>query len=104
MQYSIRSVVRRSEGPGGKMNVPRAWYSLRMSFWVVPPRLAAGTPRPSATAWYISSRIAAVALMVIEVVTRSSGMPSNRRSMSSSESIATPARPASPSASGSVES
>ena len=34
--------------------------------------------------------------MVIETVTRSSGMPANRIFMSSTESIATPALPTSP--------
>ena len=45
-------------------------------------------------------RIAAVELMVMEVETFSSGMPSKRVSMSSSESMATPTLPTSPSASG----
>jgi hypothetical protein len=40
----------------------------------------------------------AVALMVIDVETLSSGMPSNRTAMSSIESIATPTRPTSPEA------
>jgi hypothetical protein len=43
-------------------------------------------------------------LIVIEVETSSSGMPSSRRAMSSTESIATPVRPTSPSATGSSES
>ena len=30
------SVTSRIEGSGGKMYVPRAMYSLRMSFWIVP--------------------------------------------------------------------
>jgi hypothetical protein len=47
---------------------------------------------------------AAVALMVIEVEMRSSGMSAKRRCMSSSESMATPTRPTSPSASGESES
>ena len=38
----------------------------------------------------------AVALIVIDVETRSSGMPSNSVAMSSIESIATPTRPTSP--------
>ena len=42
--------------------------------------------------------------MVMLVETSSSGMPSNTRSMSSSESMATPTRPTSPSARGSSES
>jgi hypothetical protein len=41
----------------------------------------------------------AVELIVIEVDTRSSGMPSNSCAMSSIESIATPTRPTSPAAS-----
>ncbi len=42
--------------------------------------------------------------MVMLVETRFSGMPSNRRAMSSTESMATPTRPTSPAASGSSES
>jgi len=38
------SVMSRIEGPGGKMYVPRAMYSLRMSFWIVPLSLSAVTP------------------------------------------------------------
>ena len=49
------------------MYVPRAAYSLRMSFWTVPPIRSAATPCSSATSSYSSSRIAAVALIVIEV-------------------------------------
>ena len=45
-----------------------------------------------------------MALIVIEVVTRSSGMPSVSVSMSSSEEMATPTFPTSPSARGSSES
>jgi hypothetical protein len=41
-----------------------------------------------------------VALIVIDVDTSPSGMPSNRTRMSSSESIATPTRPTSPAAVG----
>ena len=48
--------------------------------------------------------MAAVALIVIEVVTWSSGIASNSVSMSSRLSIATPTRPTSPSACGSSES
>ena len=46
-----------------------------------------------------ASRIAAVELIVIEVETWSSGMPSNSSSMSSSDEIATPTLPTSPVAS-----
>jgi hypothetical protein len=45
-----------------------------------------------------------VALIVIEVETSSSGMPSSRASMSASESIATPTRPTSAAAFGWSES
>ena len=48
--------------------------------------------------------MAAVALMVIDVDTESSGMPSNSKRMSSSESIATPTRPTSHAAMGASES
>jgi hypothetical protein len=43
-------------------------------------------------------------LIVIDVDTRSSGMPENSSSMSSMLSIATPTRPTSPAASGVSES
>ena len=74
--------------------------SLRMSFWTVPCSLARGTPCSSPITTYIASSTGAVALMVIEVDTRSSGMPWNKRARSSTVSIATPARPTSPSAMG----
>jgi hypothetical protein len=48
--------------------------------------------------------MAAVALMVIDVDTLSSGIPSSRTSMSSRLSMATPTRPTSPIACGSSES
>ena len=63
---------------------------------MVPPRRARGTPRPSATATYMARAIGAVALMVMEVVTSSSGMPSKRTSKSRSVEIATPSLPTSP--------
>jgi hypothetical protein len=57
-------------------------YSFRMSFWTVPLKSAGETPCFSATAMYKAIRMMAVALMVMEVLTRSSGIPSNRASMS----------------------
>ena len=84
------------------MYVPRAVYSFRMSFCTVPLSLPGSTPCSSATSSYSSSRMAAVALMVIDVVTLSSGMLVEQPSMSSSESIATPTLPTSPSARGMV--
>jgi hypothetical protein len=75
-------------------------YSLSRSFWIVPEICSDDTPCSSATSSYISSRIAAVELIVIDVVTLSSGRPPSNVRMSSSESIATPTLPTSPSARG----
>ena len=86
------------------MYVPRAMYSLRMSFWVVPEIAARSTPWASAAATYSASRIGAVALIVIEVLTWPSGSPSSRIAMSARLEIGTPTRPTSPSASGASES
>ena len=86
------------------MKVPRATYSFSTSFCAVPETFSRGTPCLSATATYIATRTGAGALIVIEVETRSSGMPSNTVSMSASESIATPTWPTSPAARSSSES
>ena len=79
-------------------------YSFSMSFCMVPDSLRTSRPVRRATAIYSASRIDAVALMVIEVEIFSRLMPSNRRSMSSMESMATPTLPTSPMASGWSES
>ena len=79
-------------------------YSLRMSFWVVPEIRSRGTPWRSAAAAYRASRIAAVELIVIDVLTSPSGRPSSRISMSASDEIGTPTRPTSPAACGASES
>ncbi len=79
-------------------------YSLSTSFWTVPVSAAGSTPCSSPTSWYSSNSIAAGELIVIEVETRSSGIPSNSRRMSASESIATPTLPTSPAAIGWSES
>ena len=73
-------------------------YSLSMSFWIVPPIWSLATPFSSATSSYISSRIAAVELIVIDVETLSSGRSASSSRMSSIESMATPTLPTSPSA------
>ena len=86
------------------MKVPRATYSFSTSFWAVPETFSRATPCLSATATYIATRTGAGALIVIEVETRSRGMPSNTVSMSASESIATPTWPTSPAARSSSES
>jgi hypothetical protein len=75
-----------------------------MSFCTVPRRRSPLTPCPSATSSYRRRSSDAGALIVIDVETSSSGMPASSSSMSSSESIATPVRPTSPSARGSSES
>ena len=49
-QKAKMSVTSRRLGSMGKMYVPRAMYSLRMSFWMVPESLARGMPCSSATA------------------------------------------------------
>ena len=86
------------------MKFPRAMYSLRMSFWVVPRSCSDGTPCSSPTSSYSSSSTLAGALIVIDVETWSSGIPSNATRMSSIVSIATPVRPTSPRHRGSSES
>jgi hypothetical protein len=86
------------------MYVPRAAYSFRMSFWIVPLSASHGVPRRSATTRTKPRRIAAGALIVIEIETFSSGIPSSSVSMSAIESIATPTFPTSPRASLSSES
>jgi hypothetical protein len=98
------SVMIRIDGSGGKIHECWAMYSLRMSFWIVPPTLWKGTPCFSATARYMAKTIAAGPLIVIDVVTLSSGIPSKRISMSFSESTATPHIPTSPLARGESES
>ena len=46
--------ISRIDGRTGKIQVPRATYSFRMSFWIVPVSLLRGTPCLSATARYIA--------------------------------------------------
>ena len=103
-QYWMTSTTRRIDGSMGNTHAPRAPNSLSRSFCTVPAIRAGATPCFSATAWYIASSTGAVALMVNEVVTWSSGIPAKISSMSASESIATPTRPTSPCASGASES
>ena len=49
-QNSMVSAIRRSDGSGGQIQVPREAYSLRMSFWIVPVSFSRGTPSFSAAA------------------------------------------------------
>ena len=48
------SAMSRMEGRTGKIQVPRATYSLRISFWMVPVSFSRGTPALSAAARYIA--------------------------------------------------
>jgi hypothetical protein len=77
-----------------------AMYSLRMSFWMVPEIFFQSAPCFSATTKYMAQSTLAGELMVIDVVTFSRLMPSKRISISSSESMATPHLPTSPSLAG----
>ena len=63
-----------------------------------------GIPRSSAAARYIAHTIEAGPLIVIDVVTASSGILSKRIRMSASELTATPSRPTSPRDNGSSAS
>ena len=77
---------------------------MRTSFWIVPVSWGPVAPCSAATSWYISSRTAAGALIVIDVEILSSGRPPNSTRMSSIESMATPTLPISPEQIGSSES
>ena len=70
--------------------------SLRMSFWTVPASAPGATPCSSAATMYIAITGSTAPFMVIDTDIRSSGIPSNRIFMSSTESMATPALPTSP--------
>ena len=67
-----------------------------MSFCVVPVSLPMSAPCSSAATWYSASSHIAVALIVIEVLVCSSGMPSNSARMSPRCPTGTPTRPTSP--------
>ena len=73
-------------------------YSLKMSVCSVPLSLPMSTPCRSAATRYMQKTGTAGPLIVIDVVTSPSGMPSNSTSMSAAVSIATPQWPTSPSA------
>ncbi len=74
--------------------------SFRMSFWMVPDSAARDTPCSSPATMNEASTGITAPFIVIDTETSSSGMPSNRIFMSSTESIATPALPTSPSTRG----
>src|SRR2546428_12031879 len=83
------------------MYVEGAMYSFRMSFWAVPRRAFRGTPWASPTATWRARRTAAVALIVMLVLTLSRGIPWNKASMSWTVAIGTPTFPTSPRTNGS---
>ena len=104
VQNSIMSTMMRTCGRGGKIHSFCAMNSLRMSACSVPPSAARGTPLRSAVTTYWASAIAAGPLIVIEVVVEPRSIPAKSVCMSSTESIATPQRPTSPSDCGASES
>ena len=63
---------------------------------MVPDSFSGGTPCSSPATMKAASTGITAPFMVIETLTSSSGMPSKRIFMSSTESIATPALPTSP--------
>ena len=70
-----------------------------LTFWVVPEIFFQLAPDFSAATRYIAQIMAAGELIVIDVVTCSSGRPRSRISMSARDEMATPHLPTSPSAS-----
>ena len=78
--------------------------SLRMSFWMVPLSWARSTPCSSPATMKQASVGSTAPFMVIETDISSRGMPSKRIFMSSTESMATPALPTSPTTRGWSES
>ncbi len=78
--------------------------SLRMSFWMVPASSERSTPCSSPATTNIASTGMTAPFMVIETDIWSRGMPSKRIFMSSTESMATPALPTSPTTLGWSES
>jgi hypothetical protein len=65
----MTSVTRRTLGRGGKTNSFWAWYSFKMSFWMVPDKAARSTPVLSATPTYMAMITAAGELIVMDVLT-----------------------------------
>ena len=78
--------------------------SLRMSFCMVPERSSRRAPCSSAATMYMAMTGSTAPFMVMDTDISLSEMPSNRRFMSSTVSMATPALPTSPRARGWSES
>ena len=75
-----------------------------MSFWMVPDSFSKGTPCFSATARYMAKMMMAGELMVMDVVTWSSGNAFEQRLHVRQAGHATPSTPTSPSDHGESES
>jgi hypothetical protein len=86
------------------MYVLRTMNSLRMSFWMVPVSFSWGQPCSSPATMKQAITGSTAPFMVIDTDICSSGIPSKRTFMSSTESIATPALPTSPATRGWSES
>ena len=95
-QYWKMSVINRMLGSGGKTYVPRAMYSLRISFCIVPRSSSIDAPCSSPATTYVANKTIAGALIVMDVLTLSRGIPSKSAIMSSTEEIDTPTFPTSP--------
>jgi len=78
--------------------------SLRMSFWMVPASWLWSTPCSSPATTNDARTGSTAPFMVMDTLIWSSGIPSKRIFMSSTESIATPALPTSPTTRGWSES
>jgi hypothetical protein len=82
------------------MYVLRTMYSFRMSFWMVPDSDFWGAPDSSPATMYMARTGRTPPFMVMLTDILSSGIPLNSTFMSSTESMATPAMPTSPSTRG----
>src|SRR3546814_13725548 len=102
LEYRMVSAISRIEGRTGKIQVPRATYSFRMSFWMVPVSLPRGTFCLSATARYMAYTMAAVPLIVNAVDMLDRPSPSNRLTASLRFATENPTLPLSCRALGSV--
>ncbi len=78
--------------------------SLRMSFWIVPASTDRSTPCSSPATTNMASTGITAPFIVIDTLIWSSGISSNSTFMSSTESMATPALPTSPTTRGWSES
>src|SRR5215469_4021785 len=95
-QNSMVSTTMRTADSGGEIHSFWAMNSLSMSFCMVPPTRSHDTPCLSARVRYMASATDAVQLMVMEVVTWSSGISRKSVSKSARVEMDTPSLPTSP--------